>query len=168
MDVKEIPLPCGRIALVDAILYPAVIRHKWISHTTETEDVVYAAASIQSKQITMHRFVFGSVHGRTVIDHIDRNGLNNCLSNLRVATVARNAANKRKQVGKYSSRFKGVHWRPDAGNGGKWRAFIECDKKRETIGYFSTQEEAAIAYNARAVQLFGEFARLNELPIPTT
>ena len=36
-------------------------------------------------------------------------------------------------------------------------------KSRISLGRYSTEEEAAVAYNQKAVELFGEFARLNVL-----
>jgi len=38
---------------------------------------------------------------------------------------------------------------------------IKHNGKTKTIGYFADKEEAALAYNKKATELFGEFARIN-------
>ena len=86
------------------------------------------------------------------IDHIDGNKANNRLSNLRLATCSQNTCNQKKSKRKTTSQYKGVYRR-----GNRWGAY--CNNKR--IGSFSTEAEAAIAYNTKAVELYGEYACLN-------
>jgi len=43
----------------------------------------------------------------------------------------------------------------------KWSARIRCDRKFYNLGEFDNQMEAAMAYDDKAVELFGEFAYLN-------
>lgn len=50
----------------------------------------------------------------------------------------------------------GVHWNKESQ---KWRARIMVDGKRILIGYFSDLQAARTAYNDRAKELHGEFAR---------
>lgn len=57
-----------------------------------------------------------------------------------------------------SSRYRGVSWKKAIE---KWRAYINKDGRRLHLGYFSSEEDAAYAYDAAAVQIFGDFARLN-------
>ena len=60
--------------------------------------------------------------------------------------------------------YKGVSYMDNSQKRVKrWLAYIDKDKKRKYLGYFHTQEEAALAYNQAAVENFGEFARLNEI-----
>ena len=47
--------------------------------------------------------------------------------------------------------------------GKKWRAYIVKDDKQRHLGYFVTQKEAALKYNEAAIELFGDFAHLNEV-----
>lgn len=63
---------------------------------------------------------------------------------------------------KTSSKYKGVHWRKDIN---KWVARISHRNKRIHLGCFDDEREAAKAYNEKALELWGEFARLNEIEV---
>lgn len=56
------------------------------------------------------------------------------------------------------SRYKGVSWHRN-----KWQATIMIDGKNACLGSFESEIDAAIAYNKKAKELHGEFARLNEV-----
>jgi hypothetical protein len=91
------------------------------------------------------------------IDHIDRNRKNDNVSNLRLASQSEQCINKNKQ-NNCSSNYKGVNWRKDRK---KWQAYITCNKKTKHLGYYETEEAAAIAYNNQAKILHGDYATLN-------
>lgn len=97
-----------------------------------------------------------------LVDHKNRDKLDNRRTNLRLSTKTDNEGNKikrRTHAGKRThSAYKGVTKSRD-----RWRAIITYDKKTYNIGTFATQEEAAEAYNAKALELFGEFATLNSI-----
>ncbi len=38
---------------------------------------------------------------------------------------------------------------------------IKCEGSRKTVGYFLNEKDAAAAYDKAAIELHGEFARLN-------
>lgn len=135
--------------------YELVIRYKWRakkeSHTT------YAMTTVPGTRratIKMHQVITG-VNG---VDHWNSDGLDNRRSNLRVATISQNAMNKRRCERPTVSGYKGVAWRHDRSC---WFARIYLDGKQMYIGRYDTPEAAARAYDQRARELFGEFARLN-------
>ena len=94
------------------------------------------------------------------VDHINGDKTNNCISNLRWAFDNENNMNSRKTSKRTSSIYKGVHW-------SKWhnklKATIVKDRKSIHLGYFHDEKEAAKAYNDKAIELFGEFACLNDV-----
>jgi len=95
-----------------------------------------------------------------VIDHVEASQtLNNRRFNLRIATKAENPRNARKMA-ECTSIYKGVYWRK---NRSRWRAEITFNGKHIILGSwkFEDEKDAARAYNKKAVELFGEFARLN-------
>lgn len=90
-----------------------------------------------------------------MVDHIDRNPLNDVIENLRASDRSQNARNA-----KYSNKtgYKGIAREK---NTGKWRAFIYFGKKSKYLGLFETQELAARAHDKAAREAFGECAYQN-------
>jgi hypothetical protein len=113
----------------------------------------------------LHRLVMSRMLGRELIstehiDHINGNGLDNRRENLRIATASQNHMNKTKQRGTYTSTYKGVSLRSDRLHLG-WYANIKVEAKHIHLGRYPTEEAAAMAYDKKAKELFGEFAHLN-------
>ena len=106
------------------------------------------------KYVHMHKIILGDKEGLE-IDHKDGNGLNNRKDNIRWATKAQNQANSAARSGRY----KGVS--PPQHRRKRWKAEIRCKGIRYDLGCFDTEEDAARAYDAKAKELHGEFARLN-------
>ncbi len=154
---RRIPLTRGQFALVDAEDYYQLSKLNWFA--INSNRTFYAARAHKGKTVKMHREIMGGP-GHLVVDHIDRNGLNNRKSNLRICTNAQNIRNAGPR-GKGLSKYKGVsrHTR-----GKKWTAVIQLNNKTHYLGYFSDEIEAARAYDKRAKELHGEFACLNFPP----
>lgn len=98
-------------------------------------DTGYRCVSIDRKQYKTHRLIFLMFHGYlpSLVDHIDRDKLNNKIENLREATKQENAVN--------SERWEkgGVSFRGDRG---KWRAYVRKNNKQTYLGYYDSKEEA--------------------------
>jgi len=94
------------------------------------------------------------------VDHIDNNIINNNVNNLRWANGQDNNRN-RSLAKNNTSGVKGVHWDKRVK---KWRAVIECNGKRQDLGYYDELEDAKKARQKRAKELYGEF--LNECEKP--
>ncbi|MHC4636877.1 MAG: HNH endonuclease [Planctomycetota bacterium] len=160
-ETRLISLGMGKFAMVDADDYPRLAQHTWSIKRDGT--TCYAARfTVKSgryrKEVRlMHREVFTAGKGMFV-DHINGNGLDNRKVNLREATAMQNTWNRKKMRGNFSSRFKGVSW---ISRFGKWRAKISCGGKTIYLGYFKDEEAAARAYDAKAAQLYGKFAKRN-------
>lgn len=115
------------------------------------------------KTIYLSRVVTNENDSKIVIDHIDRNGLNNQKSNLRRATKADNRNNTAPRTNS-SSKFLGVCVKKDRGRK-YWYAQTRKGPEKFYLGLFPFTEEgeiaAAKAYDKKAKELFGEFAYLN-------
>lgn len=119
----------------------------------------YLGVTIDGKNYRIHRLAWLYMTGALPegqIDHINGVRSDNRFSNLREATNAENSRNGRSRPG--TSKYKGVSWfKRDS----KWVAHIMKDAKSYNLGYFDDEEDAARAYDAAAVRMFGDFARLN-------
>lgn len=115
----------------------------------------YAQARIGGKYLLMHRVIMNP-GPNLVVDHINHDKLDNRRENLRICTQAENMMNQNSNVG--SSRFKGVSWNKRTN---KFEASVMRNLIRFHLGYFDSEKEAARAYDDKARELFGEFARPN-------
>lgn len=154
-----IRLSDGSIALVDDEDFVLLAQYSW--NTLRTNGRVYATT--RSPDVDgdrtcryMHRVILDAP-ADIQVDHLNGDGLDNRRENLRLATNSQNSKNK----GRYrnnSSGYKGVYKRLGRE---RWRADIMSDGQRRRLGEFSSAEEAARAYDKAALELHGEFARLN-------
>ena len=163
---RRIPLTQGKFAIVDPEDYDRLARHKWFAMRSRRGFYAIRMAEAKGpngtrKKIRMHRQILHVPPGK-FIDHINHNGLDNRKANLRIVTNLQNSWNKRKQKGNYSSRYKGASWSKRAG---KWHTEIYCRGTKIFIGYFDDEKKAARAYDAKATELYGEYAALN-FPAP--
>ena len=110
--------------------------------------------------LPMHRVVWGKkILDGYIIDHINNNGLDNRLVNLRVIKKEQNAWNRKAYKGR---KFKGTAKISGTKGGGKqYQARIRVDKVLIYLGSFYTEEEAARTYDEHARLYFGDLACLN-------
>lgn len=92
---------------------------------------------------------------KIVVDHINRNTLDNRKINLRLVTDKENAKNRgESKINK--SGVNGVSFRED---NKKFRVRITVDRKEITIGHYSSFEDACIARMEAEKTFYGEFGR---------
>lgn len=106
----------GKYALVSPEDYPAVMRHSWYYRDG------YALAKINSKEIRMHRYIMDIKDPDLIVDHKDRNRLNNTRENLRIMDYLQNANNRSDNV------------------------FIECFGESKTIAEWSRDPRCVVSY----------------------
>lgn len=156
--VRQVPLTRGMFAIVDDDDYATASAVRW--YASPRHGLWYARGRLGGKRVQLHRLIIGAPDG-VMVDHVNGDSLDCRRSNLRLASVQENSRNSR---GRGSvSGFKGV--KRAASRRNPWRAYIEMDCRFVHIGMFSDRESAARAYDAKARELFGEFARLN-FPVP--
>ena len=158
--MKKIPLTQGKFALVDDEDYEWLMQWKWCVYWDgytwrPIRGVHRRRESPTLKRFSMHREIMKH-HGYKLdgmqVDHINHDGLDNRKVNLRVCTKEQNARNARK-ITNASSKYKGVSWKPPIS---KWEVRV-----RKYIGVYSSEIEAAKAYDKKAKELYGAFANLN-------
>ena len=150
-----VPLTKGLFAFVDESDLLLVKGMNW--YAMRSKNTFYAASNapmkngIRGKTILMHKIICNS----ELVDHKDRNGLNNRRDNLRPANRSLNAVNSKIKVGK-TSQYRGVLW--DVSRK-KWAAYMRIGGKVKNLGRFKTEQEAAEAYQKAASPTYGEFLR---------
>ena len=159
-----------RFAIVDAEDFEALrAMGRWIATPGSDGKRIYARLSAErGYRPFLHQAVM-RIHGAqpAAIDHINGCGLDNRKKNLRECSSQQNQRNSkarsRNRVGAIpGSRFKGVS-RSIQNKRNRWQAHIKIDNRTRALGYFSTEVDAAAAYNRAALLHFGEFAKLNDL-----
>lgn len=174
----EIKLACGKIAQIDEdSLHLFSGRKTWRSYFDGWNWYVrrHSTVNKKSKTFLLHREVMGVTDSKILIDHKDGDGLNNMKSNLRVCTHSENRKNRRNKSDNHTSKYLGVslkktRYKYTVKSGEervsittRWEARIQHNKKQISIGFYDKEEEAAMAYNQKAIEYHGEFASLNKI-----
>lgn len=156
--MKMIWFTNGQFTLVDDEDYDTVSKEKW--HSKEKRGVLYVAGRVVVNEEQVYTYIHRVIMSASLdefVDHIDGNPLNNQRYNLRICTRSENMMNREKRK-TGSSKHKGVVFNKSAG---KWTARVALNNKRIFLGYFVSEIEAAKAYDIKAKELHGEFAKLN-------
>jgi hypothetical protein len=161
----RIELSQGHFAIIDKEDFELVRKYKW--RISKTRTGLYAKAwspmiNYKRKLLLLHRVIGESAFQditNKILDHIDGNGLNNVRANLRVVNRSQNCMNKTVSRKGMSSKYKGVSFRKDKN---RWRASIFFNG-RAIEKSFKTELDAGVWYNEKAIQLFGQYARINAL-----
>lgn len=166
---KKIPLSKGKFAIVDDGDFALLSKRSWhlgtwgYATTTKLKfDEGFVSQQKKSHRghgsIFMHRLLVGAKSGE-IVDHVNKNKLDNRRKNLRRCTKAQNSFNcKKRKINK--SGYKGVSW--SKSNYG-WIAQIVSNRQKFHLGTFKKKIDAAKAYNLAAKKLHGSFANLNHI-----
>ena len=155
--MKEITLTNGAVTLVDNRDYAWLSQWKWSTSVSGTR--FYASGQMGGeKRKRMHRIILNAPKGMEV-DHINGRTLDNRRCNLRICSRQENSRNSSVNYNSASG-YKGVTRRLDRDHD-TWQARITLDGKGIYLGEFTCKVEAAKAYDRKAKELHGEFARLN-------
>lgn len=148
----------GYYALVDDADYPDLIKYRW-----RVSSEGYAISGMKVDHPTnplriMHRLIASALNG-DIVDHVNNIGLDNRRRNLRIVNHSSNAKNSDGRGG--ISGYKGVYWRA---NRSKWIAVVNLPNgKKQTVGHFDSEIQAAKAYNRAMKQHYGDTLIINDL-----
>lgn len=129
-----------------------------LRRSTDSPNYYYRSVSIQKKRYQAHVLAWFYMTGEwrfPEIDHKDTDATNNKWSNLRLATRSQNAANTRLRENNTSG-YKGISW---SSTRKRWCAYINFQGKRIPLGRYKNKQDAVLIRQAKALELFGEFAR---------
>lgn len=158
LNIMAIPLTQGLYALIDGKNYDWLNQYKW--YASKARHTYYARRCIRKKgkkrTVWMHRQILGVLIGGES-DHTNGCGLDNRECNLRLITPSKNQQRQIKRA-ICTSKYKGISWEK---RDKKWSARITYQKKKFSLGHFDNEKQAAQAYDAKAKELFGEFALTN-------
>lgn len=172
--MKEIKLSnSDKVAFVDDCDYDIVNQYRWYNNKKYATRDFYTEDN-NHVHVKMHRFIYEYHYGKIlegmIVDHVDRNPLNNQLSNLRLATKQQNTANCSKSknntsgfIGVYHEHIKDKKFN----NFNYWTAYVSKSKKRYSKRFSYTEEgkiQAAKWYDQKKKELFGKFC--GELNFP--
>lgn len=117
----------------------------------------YLKVDCKLKKYYAHRVAWFLTYGEwpQEIDHINGDRSDNRLCNLRACTKFENARNSPKRAHSKQP-YKGVRW----SSTNSWQARIRHNNQAITIGYFATAREAYEEYIFAALELHGDYARL--------
>lgn len=166
--MKSILLTRGCYARVDDADFAWLMQFRWMCSTSgyairayRDEALSYDAdGQARWRFVHMHRVIMAAQPGQ-LVDHIDGDRLNNTRANLRIVTPSQNAWNAHRRCDNAVG-YKGVSQHPRG-----YLARIRFHRQRIHLGYFDDARDAALMYDAAAIYLFGEFAKLNLPDTPT-
>lgn len=122
---------CGDILLDDED------KHLLDDYTWGFKDGKYPRTRISNKNVYIHHLILNT---NQLIDHIDRNPLNNKKSNLRFSNKSKNAMNSKLRKDNTSG-IKGVSWN---NNRKKWEVYISINNKKLNLGRFKNLKQAVL------------------------
>ena len=158
LEMKQIHLTKNKIAIVDDEDFDYLSKWKWC-YTNKgyafRSQKRSETGSKKRKGVYLHRQLMGNPSQQ--VDHINGDTLDNRKANLRLANHSENMRNRKLQKNNTSG-FKGVWFNKKRQ---KFIATIKINGQSRTIKSANTAEEAAKAYDIKAKELYGSFARLN-------
>lgn len=154
--MKEIKLRSGEVTVVDDCMFKIASAGTWYAIRRGHQIHAYRKGE-NGKTVYLHRLIIGAKAGE-IVDHINRNGLDNRLENLRLVNKAQNANNSVSNGN--TSGYRGVSLKND-GRKKKFRAVIVFEEKQIFLGNYYTSIEAAKAYDEAALKYYGKETYFN-------
>lgn len=122
-------------------------------HYAKNKDSKYIQSRIKGKMIKLHRYIMNVEYSNILVDHINRNTLDNRKLNLRLCDYKENSFNKSIRKDNTSG-IIGVDFNK---SNRKWRAKIKYNNVGIHLGYFDDINEALVNRRIAEEILFGEY-----------
>ena len=137
----------------DELWHNLILKKLWMSVDG------YIIGTLDKKEMLLHRYVYEMYYKElpNIIDHSNKIRHDNRIANIRENCASGNAHNKSKTKDA-TSKYYGVYLDRRCN---KWLSFINKDGKQHYVGLFKDEKEAALAYNKKASELYGDKANLN-------
>lgn len=145
----------GDTFIFDSDKYDIVSRYCWWLSAEKYVTTHVIMPNRIKKNLVLHRLVTKCPDDK-IVDHINGDPTDNRVCNLRTCNNEQNSYNTKCRKDNALG-IKGVRQRPS----GKYEVRIQYNGNPIHIGTFDTLSEASDAYDKKALELFGEFARLN-------
>lgn len=160
--MKLIPLTQGLFAKIDDEDFERVSQYNWCAAKLQNYNKYYATNKRKDNHTKyMSRFILGVLDKNILVDHINRDTLDNRKANLRTCTYSQNNSNR---TSKAQGLRKGISFHTKKNGDKVYQVTIYAGKIRRYKGGFLNIESAALAYNELAKIHHGEFAQLNTIP----
>jgi len=159
--MKKIKLTKDKYAIVDDEDYNYLCRFRLIY----SNGVFVTLRNTQNRysSIPVGNFIVGQKNSYHIC-HKNKNDLDFRKENLIFLPIGSKTHKGKKRKNKCTSKYKGVHKSSDNKyRKKKWKATIVKDKKIYFIGSFNTEDEAGLAYNKKAKELYGDNAYQNKI-----
>ena len=154
--MKLIKLTQGFSTKVDDEDFEVLNKYKWTIRRYKGSGYAVRKDGAGGQNIYMARVIIDAVAG-DIVDHINRNPLDNRRINLRTVTRSENGINRAIHKNNTSG-YRGVSFDKTSQ---RWIVHVTKDNKRINVGPFKDKDEAALAYNKAAETHHGEYAVLN-------
>lgn len=154
---------CGKTFTIDAEDLPLL--DGWTLNISHRYVMVVGTQAVTPRFRAHLSRVLMNAPSHMEVDHISGDPMDNRKCNLRVCTRVENSRNTKSHA-QGRSQYKGCSYNRTQGGKRKWKAELHNQGTRHYLGYFLTADEAATAYNEKALEVFGTFARVNVIGEP--
>lgn len=159
----------NQVVLLDDDVYNALPSKRIEIYTSTRSCLSYVYVYLPQRKL-LHRHIMGLLSGDArIVDHINRNPLDNRRENLRVCSHAENLRNRGRCIAstgsKYVTTYKGISFNRE---NLKWKAYTRFKIKGKSVKvhlHTGTKEECAFAYNVGVKLASPNVHYLNEVTL---
>ena len=149
MTAKTLKIECGTEVLISEADFDLIAACKWRMNKCYAK--AYIKENDKKVRVSMHRLIVNAKQGE-IVDHINRVKTDNRRENLRIVSSLTNCLNRNPNLNKLS-KYKGV-----AKHRNGWQVYVNG----KYLGLFKSEIEAAMAYDKKVVEVFGNVAPTNK------